>query len=137
MNVCGIDLKGNEVIIVSLSGNKKNCHQLEPGTKKFKLIDSKSQSAVQDLYDSLRDYATRNHIEEIAIKERATKGRFAGGPTSFKMEGLIQLFDIKVAILHGRTLEAKIKGWNLDLSDLNQYQCDAYKLAFACLSEET
>ena len=135
MKTCGIDLKGNEAILVSLEGSVEDYHQIGGETKKIKLSDSNDQMAVQSFLEALRSHMSRVGCDRIGVKERATKGKFAGGPTSFKMEGLIQLMDCPVEIIHGRTVQAKLKSIELDTDGYNQYQLDALKMAYYLLTK--
>ncbi|MDH3652073.1 MAG: DUF3010 family protein [Saprospiraceae bacterium] len=135
MITCGIDIKGTEAILVCLSGDQNNYQQISASIKKFKLGDSNNQANVRHFYSTLRQFMTENHFDKIGIKERATKGKFAGGPASFKIEGLIQTLDIPVVIVHGRTVQAKLKTLDLNTGGYSQYQLDALKLAYFLLCE--
>jgi len=130
MRTCGIDLKGNEAIIVSLEGSAAQYHQIGGTVKKIKLKDPNDQNEVQFFFKSLSSYVREQRCDQIGIKERASKGKFAGGPTSFKMEGLIQLVDCPVAIIHARTIQAKLKSADIDIAGFNQYQLDALRIAY-------
>jgi len=76
-----------------------------------------------------------NGISRIAIKKRSKKGEFAGGPTTFKIEGVFQLLDnCEVTLLSPQTINAQNKKHNFDLpATLNKYQHEAYKTACAAL----
>ena len=133
MKTCGIDIKGNEAIIVCLEGSSDQYKQVFTELKKIKLEDARNQEAVQSFYKKITDFFSGSNFDKIGIKERATKGKFAGGPTSFKIEGLIQNVVFPVILLHPQTINAKIKSMVLDTTKINQYQSDALKVAYFLL----
>ncbi len=136
MTTCGIDLKGNDAILVCLRGSADDFVQLRPSVKKFRLKDSRVQGDIKKLFRELMGFFQDCAVDHIAIKERATRGKFAGGPTSFKMEALIQNAEPPVEILNSRTVQARLKTVDLDLEGLNQYQVEAFKLAYYLLLEK-
>ena len=72
-----------------------------------------------------------NNIELIAIKKRATKGKFAGGSVSFKIEGLLQaLPDCRVVLYAPPTIAAKHKSNKFQSpSGIFSYQKEAFLTA--------
>jgi len=74
----------------------------------------------------------------VVIKGRALKGKFAGGPVSFKMEAAIQLIkDLPVEIIAGTVIKKALtrSQVNIDFRDtgLKQYQEQAFNTVFAVL----
>jgi hypothetical protein len=130
MKTCGIVLKGNEAIIVCLVGDASRYHLIASDTKKIPLMDAYDQKEVQIFQQKILDFLSLHGIDQVAIKERATKGKFAGGSVSFKMEALIQNCPVPVSIVHGLTIKAKLKTMQpLPEMKLNTYQKDAFDLA--------
>jgi len=124
-NICGIELKGNDAIVVILKDN-----DLVPiKQNKVTLADSKNQDSVKEFHREILDLFAENDIEIAGIKERATKGRFAGGSVSFKMEGLIQNTNCDVQLIHGKTINAKLKGIDLSSYNVLKYQEGALQVA--------
>ena len=74
-------------------------------------------------------------INRIVIKKRGKKGKFAGGPVSFKMEGVIQLIDTcEVVLLSPQTIATVSKKYIYEVpAELKQYQRDAFFTALAGL----
>ena len=68
----------------------------------------------------------------------AAKGEFAGGPTTFKIEGVFQLLDgVEVTLLSPQTINAQNKKHTFDLpATLNKYQHEAYKTACSGLMKK-
>ena len=134
MKTCGIDLKGNEAILVCLEGNTKHHRLIGEETKKIALKNSSSQKDVLTFHQEILSFLTQYGIEKVGIKERATKGKFAGGSVSFKMEGLIQNTPFDVTILHPRTVKSGLKEVRPSAEiKVNQYQKDALSIALYML----
>jgi len=129
MKVCGIEIKGNNAILTCLNGDAKSNKVISKEIKKIELKDSKVQEDIRSFSKAINQFFTEMNFDRIAIKARAEKGKFAGGPTSFKIEGLIQNTDYDVEIIHGATIKSKLKGIVIDFSEVNKYQEEALKLA--------
>ncbi len=80
-------------------------------------------------------FVTEHGITHLAIKKRSKKGDFAGGPTTFKIEGILQLLEhCQVALVSPQTVSAQAKKHNIEPpASLNKYQHEAYKSACALL----
>jgi hypothetical protein len=93
MKVWGIDLKGNDAIIclMTLDGGLYSLPDCR--VKKLSIADASDAEQVRkfqfDFEKLMQDY----QIEHAVIRERMTKGKFAGGAVSFKLEAAIQLSD--------------------------------------------
>ncbi len=129
MKICGIELKGNEAIIVSVLFDGEDYTFINKDVKKIKLKDTDNQSDVQEFTKELYSFFDANDFEGIAIKGRAKKGKFAGGSVSFKIEGIIQNSNYPVLIFPGATIKAKLKNSTIDASQINGYQEDALRAA--------
>ncbi|NND32745.1 MAG: DUF3010 family protein [Saprospiraceae bacterium] len=130
MKTCGIDLKGNEAIVVCVDGNADQYRQIAIETKRIALADSTNQAQVKNFLQEITDFLHLHQIEKVGIKERATKGKFAGGSVSFKMEGLIQCSSPDVCIIHPASVKAKLKNQPAATNiSVNQYQKDALSIA--------
>ena len=133
---CGIDLKGNAAIVVILEGEPDNFKIISTEFKKIKLEDSTNQEDVQSFSSAINSFFKANNIDKIGIKGRATKGKFAGGSVSFKMEGLIQNTDFSVSLIPGATLKSKLKNQEVEFVGVNNYQIEAMKIAYYLLLEK-
>ncbi|MBT8219612.1 MAG: DUF3010 family protein, partial [Bacteroidia bacterium] len=58
---------------------------------------------------------------------------FAGGALSFKMEGLIQLSDYEIQIIHGTRLRNKLKQHDPSFGNIHSYQQEAARVAYYLL----
>ncbi len=132
MKYCGLELKGSEVILVSIEISNGEYRYLSPEMKKIKFNDSGNQSDVKTFLTAIEKFFAKHHFDKIGIKGRQTRGKFAGGPTSFKMEGIIQTMNFPVEIISAPTIRAKLKDQSIDTSGINSYQIEALKVAL-CL----
>ncbi len=134
MKTCGIEIKGSEAIIAVASLDNQALAHVALATKKIALEDDDDAANVKAFASQVKAFVQANGIERIAIKKRSKKGEFAGGPTTFKIEGVFQLLDgVEVTLLSPQTISAQNKKHNVELpASLNKYQHEAYKAA--CLA---
>ncbi len=131
MKYCGIELKGSEARIISIDHDGEDYEFIAINIKKIKLNDTKSQEAARSFRADFQKLFGDNDFNKIAVKERGTKGKFAGGAASFKMEGLIQSLDYNVEVIHTATIKSRIKDKKLNMAGINNYQEEALKVALS------
>jgi Protein of unknown function (DUF3010) len=133
MNYCGIELKGDEarVIGVEIHGNSYLVSSL--AIDKFKIRDPSSQQEMQSFAAAFQQFLTAGQFDRIGIKGRMTKGRFAGGSTSFKMEGIIQCMPFMISIINPATIRAKLKNEEMNLTGCKEYQLEALKVVLTMM----
>ncbi|MGR4975654.1 DUF3010 family protein [Pseudomonas sp. LARHCG127] len=138
MKTCGIEIKGSEAIIAVASLDQQALSHVALSTKKIALDDDDDAANVKAFAIQVRTFVTDNGIERIAIKKRSKKGEFAGGPTTFKIEGVFQLLDgCEVTLLSPQTINAQSKKHDVALpATLNKYQHEAYKAACSALMKK-
>ncbi|MEG3012655.1 MAG: DUF3010 family protein, partial [Pseudomonas sp.] len=93
MKTCGIEIKGSEAIIAVASLDNQALSHVALATKKIALEDDDEAANVKAFARQVAAFVRDNGITRIAIKKRSKKGEFAGGPTTFKIEGVLQLLD--------------------------------------------
>lgn len=135
MKLCGIEIKGSEAIIAVASLDGSTLGHVALATKKIALEDDEDAANVKLFAAQVASFVRENSIDRIAIKKRSKKGEFAGGPTTFKIEGVLQLLDgCEVTLLSPQTITAQAKKRGTELpATLNKYQHEAYKTACAAL----
>ena len=135
MTICGIDIKGSEAIFALAHKSQNGVEHMPLSTKKIALDNDEDAAQVKAFAAQLAAFVSAHGITRIAIKKRSKKGEFAGGPTTFKIEGIIQLLDdCQVQLLSPQTLNAQFKKHAFDLpASLNKYQHEAFKAACAAL----
>lgn len=132
MTLCGIEIKGSEAIIAVAAPDLTH---IALATKKIALEDDDEAANVKAFASQVAAFVRDNGITRIAIKKRSKKGEFAGGPTTFKIEGVLQLLDgVEVTLLSPQTINAQNKKHDFALpATLNKYQHEAFKAACSAL----
>jgi len=138
MKICGIEIKGSEAIIAVASVDNLALNHVALATKKIALEDDDEAANVKAFAAQVAAFVRENAIERIAIKKRSKKGEFAGGPTTFKIEGVFQLLEgCEVTLLSPQTINAQNKKHDFVLpATLNKYQHEAYKAACSALMKK-
>ena len=131
MNICGIELKANNVILVVLENSKYTDIKI----KKLTLKDDEKQEDIRKFCNEFLDFLQKNEIEKIFIKKRAKKGTFAGGAVTFKLEGLIQLNPLcSVELISSQSIATFEKKNEIEFpKELKKYQEQAYLTALCNL----
>ena len=110
MTICGIDIKGSEAIFAVATQGAHGLEHVAIATKKIALDDDENAAHVKAFAASIAAFMGTHAITRIAIKKRSKKGEFAGGPTTFKIEGVFQLLDgVEVTLLSPQTINADRK----------------------------
>lgn len=135
MKICGIEIKGSEAIFAVATLQDRTPEHLTISTRKIALEDDDEAANVKAFAALVERFVKDNGIDRIAIKKRSKKGEFAGGPTTFKIEGVLQLLsDCQVALVSPQTVSAQSKKFDFALpASLNKYQHEAFKTACAVL----
>jgi hypothetical protein len=142
MRICGVEIKGSEAVIALL--------ELKDGL--FLVPDCRARKVAIDLPDTseniqafqfafkqlMKDY----HVDQVVIKSRPTKGKFAGGAVGFKIEAAIQLIEgLESLVFPSQEINASIKRTPLQVlardAGLKQFQELAYNTAYAYLVKPT
>ena len=142
MRVCGVELTGNEAII-SIMQLKNGLYDVPPvRVAKLTLTDAINTEPLKkfqfDFEQLMKDYK----VETVVIKQRALKGKFAGNPLSFKMEGVLQLMaDLNVYVLSAAYIKeglakAQVKPTAREVG-LKPFQEQAMLTAFGYLEQQS
>ena len=125
MKILGIEIKGSTIIGVLTDGEK-----IYDFPNKIELADSYDSNEIRNLQKQLQEIFAQVNIDNIVIKKRMEKGKFAGGAASFKLEGVIQLAtDKPVTFIAGTQINAFQKKNTVDISIVKKYQESAYLAA--------
>jgi hypothetical protein len=128
MKYCGIELKGDEARVISITTEGEGYSVVPLAVDKFKIKDPSSQTDIQSFATAFQAFLADGKFDAIGIKGRMTKGRFAGGSTSFKMEGIIQNMPFMVSIINQATMRSKLKDTEIDVPGCKEYQTEALKV---------
>ncbi len=141
MRVCGVELTGNEAVI-SIMQLKNGLYDVPKArVAKLTLVDAINTDPLKkfqfDFEQLMKDYK----VDTVVIKQRALKGKYAGNPLSFKIEGALQLMaDLNVYVLSAAYIkeglaQAQVTPEVRDLG-LKKFQEQAMLTAFAYLEQQ-
>lgn len=137
MRICGIDIAGKDLILVMGAHEDDGNFQIT-ASKKISVTDSDDAAQLRSIRETVDGVLRENKIELVGIKVRPTKGKFAAGPTSHKLEAIVQLNDVcDVVLVHPQTMKAVLK--NADSAaplSLKKYHADAFEVAMTLAVKE-
>ena len=136
MTICGIEMSASEARLVLLEGKKDDFNLIDTEPRKIKINDESDQNEVKAFRDSIFAFFREKQVSQIAIKKKGKKGDYAGGPVSFKLEGIIQLYDgCPVILVPPQTISAAKKRYEYTIpSEIRKYQHTAFETAFTKLA---
>ena len=137
MRVCGVDLSARDAIIVILDGTRGAWNVVRFDQRKISLMDDEDAHQVRNFRDAVNAFVNRHGIQRVAVKKRLKRGRFAGGPVSFKMEGLIQLLETCEVVLFPPQVIARVAKEHVNRFpvELQEYQREAFYTALTALDD--
>lgn len=138
MKVCGVELKGNDAIICIMSRENGLYDIPRTRVQKISLVDAADAEQVRKFQFTFAKLLEDYQVTRVVIKGRALKGKFAGGPVSFKLEAAIQLISgLDVEILSASFIKKELAKTEIDIdfrdTGLKQYQEQAFNSVFAYL----
>jgi hypothetical protein len=133
MRICGIELKGSEARLAVVIKTEDGFEHVNVATKKIPLGDGECSIQAKSFMDTFESFCRDNSIELVCIKKRGKKGEYAGGPDTFKMEGIIQVSNVPaVKLISPQTISAMQKRGDITIpGELNKYQHSAYLTSIA------
>jgi len=91
MRVCGVELKSNEAIICLLTKSDGLYDLPDCRARRITLNDMNSSQELIDFQFAFAKLMDDYKVDKVVIRQRPTKGKFAGSAAGFKMEAAIQL----------------------------------------------
>jgi len=139
MIICGVELKANSAIfsVLNVNDNKK-IDYMNVKPKKMILNDDENVESIQNFKNNIDNFIKDNNIEKLVIKKRATKGTFAGGAITFKIEALIQLnLYCEVVFISSGSISKFTRKYDTPFPhNLHKYQEQSYLAALAYIKQE-
>ncbi|KLN63519.1 DUF3010 family protein [Vibrio sp. VPAP30] len=137
MKICGVELKGNDAVICLLSHENGVVHLPDCRVAKLSIGNANDTQEVRKFQFSFAKLIEDYKIEKVVIRQRQTKGKFAGGAVGFKLEAAIQLIeDLKAEVVAPAAIKESLKrnplGIQFKDTGLKQYQEQAFTTAYAC-----
>mgnify|MGYP000409081743 CR=1 FL=1 len=138
MKVCGIDLKGNDAIVCLMSLDGGLFSLPDCRVRRLSISDATDTEQVRKFQFDFEKLMSDYQIDHVVIRERMTKGKFAGGSVSFKLEAAIQLADgISVSLLSSSQAKEIMKKSHIQMNfqetGLKQFQELAFMTSLAYL----
>jgi hypothetical protein len=136
MRQTGAAISGDELVLVTVVCSEAGLSIERSASIKLRLNGGTDQESVRAFFSAVAGFVRNQNIDHVVVKERKARGRFAGGPTSFKIEALLQVLEnCKIEILAASTIAAAAKRNNFGLPrDAFQYQKDAFETACCSLT---
>ncbi|WP_281647052.1 DUF3010 family protein [Parendozoicomonas sp. Alg238-R29] len=144
MKVCSVDIQGSEALfcILSLDNGLMSTHDCRQTRIPLKKADEQTSDTeqvrrFQQIFAKLcEDY----QIENVVIRERPKKGKFAGGAEGFKIETAIQLISgVRVELMSNHAIKEQLKHTPLLVDSrgagLKKFQESAFQTGFAWLNK--
>jgi len=133
----GVLLTGNAARFVLLSGTRQDHQIIAKRTNKLELPPNPTQDDSTVFIQAFSAICKTNAVDIVAINFRATKGQGAGGPGTFRTEGiLLAAAPCPIRFIHSATTRAtekkqsSLKVARPQTSDLAK----AYDIAFEALA---
>ena len=141
MAFCGVDIKGSEAIICLLNLNDGLFNLPDCRARKIVLSKPDTSANLHDFQFAFGKLMQDYKVSKIVIRERPTKGKFAGGAVGFKMEAAIQLIDaVKVELLSPTAIKEQIKRNPIPVpfneTGLKIFQESAFNTAYAAAMQD-
>jgi hypothetical protein len=130
MKTIGIEIDKKKVIFIALELINGSYTNITGKRKSIELVDDRDGKELKSFMKGLHSYFDSINPDKIGIVTRMTKGKFSASPFSFKVEGLIQLYDkVEIDFITPQGLTAYFKKNEIPLSMDHKYQEKAMKLA--------
>ena len=141
MRVCGIELKSNEAVISLLSLDMGLFDIPDCRARKLEIRDASDQQQIRDFQFAVKKLVEDYKIDQVVIRQRPMKGKFAGGAVGFKLEAAIQLIEgLAVTVMPTTEIKEQLKHnpVPVDFKDtgLKVFQETAFNTAFAFISQK-
>lgn len=136
MKICGVELKGNDAVVCLLEVSGGVVHLPDCRVAKVSIVDANATDDVKKFQFSFAKLMQDYNVEKVVIRQRQTKGKFAGGSVGFKLEATIQLIDdLQVELVSPNAIKESLKknplGIQFKDTGLKQYQEQAFTTAYA------
>lgn len=139
MKTIGIQIKSTEAILVVLEKDKLGNIVQTNESSRFDLDDPSKPNQVKQFRDQINSAFDSIKPFRIGIVARNAngKGQRAPSPISFKLEGIIQIYDkLEIELVWPQTTIAYFKKNPKTTKAKNKYQEDAFDLAFYLINQK-
>ncbi len=138
MRVCGVEIKSNDAIITLLGKQTELFDIPDCRVRKVTLNQVHSRESLMEFQFTFGKLMEDYKVDQIVIRERPMKGKFAGSPVEFKIEAAIQLIkEIDVVVRSASSIKESIRNHPLPIrfeeTELKPFQEVAFMTAYASL----
>lgn len=127
---CGIEISGRRAILVFLRLQGQEILDVTGKRTQLTIKDEDDPGEIRRFFQTGHTFFEQMQPDRIAIIQRRTRGHFASGGTTFKLEGLLQLYPrTDVAIVPPAVLRQFAKDHRPVLAPRYSYQKNAYLMA--------
>ncbi len=135
MITCGIEILGRKAVWVFLERTEGSPRDVSGRRTQLTLEDDQDPEAVRAFCRTAHAWLDEGRPERVGILQRKKAGAFAAGGTTFKIEGLIQLYPARpVEIVAPQALRAFAKETSPCPAPRFKYQSQAWLLALFLLA---
>ncbi|MEH6626712.1 MAG: DUF3010 family protein [Motiliproteus sp.] len=139
MKLCSVELKSNEAIICLLTLSDGLFSLPDCRARRLTLMDVNSTEHLKKFQFDFAKLMTDYNVDKVVIRQRPTKGKFAGGAVGFKLEATIQLIDgLDVETISASEIKESLKETPLQIrfsdTGLKAFQEPAFTTAVAYLN---
>ncbi|MDX1800748.1 MAG: DUF3010 family protein [Marinobacter sp.] len=138
MIVCGVELTGSDAVVCLLNLDQGQFSLPECKIRKLSLRKNHSGEDLKQFQADFAQLLVAYDVRKVAVKERMTKGRFAGGAVSFKLEATLQLMadrDLEVILLSPALIKSTLAANPVPIAftqtGLKAFQESAFQVAYA------
>lgn len=136
MRICGVELAANDAVISLIELENDVFDIPDCRARKLSLPKEHTREDLQRFQFAFAKLMSDYRVDKVVIKERLTKGKFAGGAVSFKLESAIQLIEnIDVITLSAAQIKAALSEQPLPVpfseTGLKGFQEAALTVAYA------
>ena len=131
MITCGIEIDNDKAIIVCLELYEDGIIEICEHSTKVVLNNHEKSDSIKDFSDLVHSQLDIIGASRIAVIKRQTKGPYAAGALSFKIESVIQCYKgLNVELIASPTIRAYLKRNSMNIKPKYKYQENALKTAF-------
>ncbi len=142
MIICGVELTGSDAVVCLLNLDQGQFTIPECRVRKLSLKKNHAREDLLAFQAAFAELMADYGINQVAIKERMPKGKFAGGAISFKLEAAIQLIPdanlkvpLKITLLSPALIKSTLSANPLPIpfadTGLKIFQETAFIVAYA------
>ncbi|WP_152207845.1 DUF3010 family protein [Marinobacter changyiensis] len=138
MIICGVELTGSDAVVCLLNLDQGQFTIPECKVRKLTLKKNHTREDLLEFQVAFAALMADYGVDQVAIKERMPKGKFAGGALSFKLEAAIQLIadtNLKITLLSPALIKSTLAAHPLPIpfadTGLKIFQETAFIVAYA------